>query len=236
MPRFWEIDFFRGVAICMMVLFHFLWDLNYFGFLQGDIYSGFWGLFQKATMSLFLLVAGVVLAISRQNNPAAYTTKSLGRGATVFSLGLLITAFTLIFFPGQFIYFGILHLIGASIVLSVPFAGMKKINALLGASIIAIPALYDIRSIGQPMLVWLGFAQPMQTLDFSPVFPWFGVVLIGIALGNFFYEKGGRRVALPEPKNSAAGFLQLLGKHSLLIYFTHQIILYPLVSGLNFLA
>ena len=52
--RLWEIDFFRGIAISMMVWFHFLWDLNYFEIINVSLYSGFWGLFQKATAGLFL--------------------------------------------------------------------------------------------------------------------------------------------------------------------------------------
>ncbi|MBE3036638.1 MAG: DUF1624 domain-containing protein, partial [Candidatus Atribacteria bacterium] len=28
--RFWEIDFLRGIAIIMMVLYHLLYNLHYF--------------------------------------------------------------------------------------------------------------------------------------------------------------------------------------------------------------
>nr|HIK01074.1 DUF1624 domain-containing protein [Candidatus Undinarchaeales archaeon ERR594346 U_76725] len=29
--RLWEIDALRGIAISAMIIFHFLFDLNYFG-------------------------------------------------------------------------------------------------------------------------------------------------------------------------------------------------------------
>ena len=64
MQRFWELDTLRGIAIIMMVLFHFLWNLNYFGFVEVSLYSGVWGLFQKATAGLFLLLVGTVLTIN----------------------------------------------------------------------------------------------------------------------------------------------------------------------------
>ena len=67
MARFWELDFLRGIAISMMVLFHFLWDLNYFNLINIQLYEGFWGLFQKATALFFLLLVGALIAINKSN-------------------------------------------------------------------------------------------------------------------------------------------------------------------------
>lgn len=229
MPRFWEIDFARGLAVAMMVIFHFVWDLNYFGFVQGDIYSGFWGMFQKATVTIFLLVVGITLAISYQKYKQYYWLHSIKRGATVFGFGFLITALTFIFFREKFIYFGILHLIGVSIVLSIPFAGKKYLNLILGATALALPLVYNLSNINQPLLVWLGFSTPLPTLDYLPVFPWFGIVLIGLFFGNLFYKNAERIMNVMQPKHPAIDSLKLLGTNSLLIYLIHQAILFPLV-------
>lgn len=229
MPRFWEIDFARGLAVAMMVIFHFAWNLNYFGFIQENIYAGFWGLFQKATVTIFLLVVGTTLSISYSKNKKGYRLHFLKRGALVFCLGLLISAFTFIFFREKFIYFGILHLIGASIILSIPFAGRWNLNLLFGMIVLALPFVYNLQSIEEPLLVWLGFSTPFATLDYSPVFPWFGIILIGLSLGELLYPNAKRRIKIDEPKNLIMGFLKLLGTNSLLVYFTHQAILFPLV-------
>ena len=45
--RFWEIDFARGLAVIGMIIFHALWQLNYFGYTTLSLYSGWLGLFQK---------------------------------------------------------------------------------------------------------------------------------------------------------------------------------------------
>ena len=45
--RFWEIDFARGIAIIMMIIYHLVFDLNYFGFISVNMYNGFLGIFQK---------------------------------------------------------------------------------------------------------------------------------------------------------------------------------------------
>lgn len=39
--RFWEIDVLRGVAIVMMVIYHFLWDLHSLGGYDIALRSGF---------------------------------------------------------------------------------------------------------------------------------------------------------------------------------------------------
>ena len=116
--RYFELDALRAIAIIMMVVFHLLWDLNYFGFTNAEMYFGFWGIWQKITAGLFLLLVGIVLNISwnRRKNALHF----LKRGIVIFCGGLLITAFTLIAFPEQFIYFGVLHLIGVSIILAMP--------------------------------------------------------------------------------------------------------------------
>jgi len=54
--RFWEVDFLRGMAIVLMVLFHLAYDLNYFGVQQIEVSSGFWFYLARFTASLFLLL------------------------------------------------------------------------------------------------------------------------------------------------------------------------------------
>ena len=39
--RIWELDFFRAIAIILMVIFHIVYDLNEFVGLDIDYLSGF---------------------------------------------------------------------------------------------------------------------------------------------------------------------------------------------------
>ncbi len=229
MPRFWEIDFARGVAIVMMVLFHLAWDLSYFGFISTNLYSGFPGLFQKATAGLFLLMAGISLAVRRSSKKEAGALDEVREGAMIFGAGMLLTLATFIFYREQFIYFGILHLIGVSRVLAIPLLGKKYPDIVLGLAIIAIPALVQLQYLQIQMLVWLGLAVPSPTLDFFPVLPWFGAVLIGLGLGNILFENGKAKFPVAKPGARIFGFVELLGRNSLAIYFAHQLVLFPLV-------
>ena len=62
--RFWEVDSLRGLAIIMMVTYHFIFDLTFFGVFPFDIYSGFWWFFARITALTFIFLMGVSLTLS----------------------------------------------------------------------------------------------------------------------------------------------------------------------------
>jgi uncharacterized membrane protein len=63
--------------------------------------------------------------------------------------------------------------------------------------------------------------------------PWFGVALLGVAFGKIAYANGARRFALPELGSSApVRVLRFLGRHSLVIYLVHQLVLQAVLIGL----
>ncbi len=61
-----------------------------------------------------------------------------------------------------------------------------------------------------------------MSVDYEPLFPWFGVVLAGLGLGLILYPGGVRSFSLPEIPVRWERVLTLPGKHSLLIYIVHQ--------------
>jgi uncharacterized membrane protein len=60
------------------------------------------------------------------------------------------------------------------------------------------------------------------TEDHVPLLPWFGVVLVGVALGAALPRA---RVALDRMGRLSPRWLGWLGRHSLLIYLVHQPVL-----------
>ncbi len=229
--RFFEIDFIRGIAILMMIVFHILWDLRYFGFVGVNPYEGFWGVFQIITLSLFLFLAGMMIALGAQKK-VNYALHFVKRGFIVGAAAGLVSLATFIFFPGEFVYFGVLHLIAFSIIISIPVARLKLPVLLAGIFFILAPLFFDLKSSAIDWLVWAGFSAPTPALDFVPLFPWFGVVLLGVFFGNVLFKKGKRAYDLPEfLKNKRFWVFErigFLGRHSLLIYLIHQ----PIIFGL----
>src|SRR3989344_2231938 len=125
--RFWAIDFARGLAVIGMIIFHALWQLNYFSYTTLSLYSGWLGLFQKTIAITFLLLAGIGLTLSA-NRRDDYNSWFVKRGLFIFGLGMLITTFTFLFFREGLIFFGVLHLIGASIILGIAFGNVLYKN------------------------------------------------------------------------------------------------------------
>ena len=229
--RFWELDAARGLAVVLMIVFHFVWDLNRLGFVGGDVYAGFWGLWQKATATLFLLVVGVTLVAARPEKPVEVVPKMLGRAARVFAAGLLVSLVSWIFFPDFFIYFGVLHLIGIAVVLSIPLLDFKKANLALAAILLGLWASIGFWRVNVPALGVLGLGSVPPTLDFFPLIPWLAPVWAGIALGNYWLRSQKRVVRLAPFKNRFSNLFQWLGQNALAIYFIHQVILLGLFWG-----
>ena len=237
--RFWEVDFLRGMAIVMMVLFHLAYDLNYFGAQRIEVASGFWFYLARFTASLFLLLVGVSLTLSHSRarllgQEDRFRFLLMKRSLWIFSLASGVTLVTYLFIGRGFILFGVLHLIGISLLLAYPFLRLHGVNFLFGLSFILVGLFLQSLSVDFPWLIWLGLA-PMNfySVDYFPLLPWFGVILIGVAFGDLFYQGYSRRIPMPDLAGSSlVRWIAFLGRNSLAIYLAHQ----PVLIGLLYLG
>jgi uncharacterized membrane protein len=233
--RFWEVDAARGVALLMMVAYHLAYDLDNFSGYAIRSTSEFWALFADVTAFAFVFLVGVSLAISFSREERAGKggwgsfSKYLRRGLRIFAYGMLIT---LAFWALDYgvVLFGILHLIGASVVLAYPFMRLRFLNAVLGLAAIAAGAYVEaerfvVGGVAGILLAPLGVVpEGLFMPDYRPLLPWFGVVLLGLFAGNVVYL-AWKKKSPPSPAPPAAAPLAFLGRHTLLIYLIHQPIL-----------
>jgi uncharacterized membrane protein len=243
--RFWEVDAARGVAIIMMIGYHSTYDLDILGGYDIQSTSGYWAHFADVTAGLFLFLVGVSLAISRARTTLTgwrLFGKYLARGLRILAYGMVLTCVFLALGMGV-VAFGILHLIGVSIILAYPFLRLRFTNLVLGPLIFASGQYILAQDLYSQSFWLLPFGvvpEGMIMPDYRPLLPWFGVVLIGLFFGNFVYGDG-RRPAIAEDKAPVlARPLLPLGKNSLFIYLIHQPIIIVLLAalgivGLNFL-
>jgi len=234
--RFWEIDLLRGIAILMMIVFHLFYDLNYFNIYKIDLYSGFSLIFVYLIGTTFFLLVGISLTLSYSRTKNNLTKKQmqlkyLKRGFGIFCLGLLVTLATWIYLGGNgFVVFGVLHCIGLSIILAYLFLPFRYQNLILGIVLISAGMILKNFTFDFNWLLWLGFTpSTFYTVDYYPLLPWFGVVLIGIFVGNSLYQNNLRKFNLKDHSQFIAiRFTCFLGRHSLIIYLIHQ----PILIGL----
>ena len=236
--RLWEIDFLRGIAVVMMIVFHFLYDLNYFAGHSLALWTGFWWIFARATATIFVFLVGISLHLSYSRakvklSESGLTRKYVKRGFRVFGWGLLITGLTWLLLGGVgTIWFGVLHLIGISIILARPLLKYRMLNLILGLVFVVVGLNLATMVFGFPWLLPLGLMPAsFYTLDYTPILPWFGIVLLGLFTGKVIYPVG-RLKTRKKPRPAAprtARPVCFIGMHSLLIYLLHQPVLIGLI-------
>ncbi len=225
------MDALRGAAVVAMILYHLSYDVAFFGLFDVGVFRDGLGLYAgRAIGASFIFLAGLSLTLSYARSAKNLSPgrslygKFLKRGARIFSYGMAITLATWLLVPEEMIVFGILHLIGFSVAATYPLLRLKLANAALGAGVILVGVSLPEVRVGHPWLAWLGVEPDFFMIDYWPIFPWFGVALLGVCAGNLLYPHGRRRYGLP-PDPPAARGLAFLGRHSLPIYLLHQPVL-----------
>ena len=216
------IDALRGTAVCLMIVYHFAFDLRAYGITSSDFANDpFWLSFRALIVTSFMGLVGVSLVLAE--HAGATPAHFWRRIAVIAACAMLVTLANWIAFPQTFIYFGILHAITVASVLVSPLMRRPLAALLMGAAVVAAGIAWSNPWFDPRPRSWIGFvATKPATEDFVPLAPWAGVAAIGIAVGHRLVRHGFRALA---PLERAPRWLRWLGRHSLLVYMAHQPIL-----------
>ena len=227
--RFWEIDALRGLAVLAMIAFHFAWDWAY----VNDGRLGDASRYASGMIAgTFITLLGLSIALDRARVRAAGGSQWRRTGHRFLLIGgsaAVVTLATWLFLPGEFVFFGILHLLAACTVLVALSAPLGAVaNAFLGLALLVIGWSTLLDAPG-PGALWsvAGWWAPRATVDWYPLAPWAGFAFLGLALGLTLYAGGRRRFSLRDLSAPTAP-LRFLGRHALPIYLVHQLLLLPL--------
>ena len=216
------MDALRGLAVCLMVLHHFLYDLC--AFLGAP-----WWLFTNPVFDvlhyffagLFIFLSGISSDFSRSN---------LKRGAKAMALALGITLVT--YFMNMTIVFGVLHLLASCMLLFGLTRGFWEalpawvLPVLCLALIFLTAPCADGVTTQTPQLWLFGFTTPdFASADYFPLLPGFGWFLLGAVIGRTAYRKKQSLLPRVNAANPVIRFFSFCGRHSLLIYMLHQPVL-----------
>lgn len=229
--RIYLLDVARGIALVAMAIYHFAWDLEFFGWLApATTLNGGWLYFARIIASSFLFLVGVSLVLAHQRDirwPAFWRrfTQVAGAAAAIS----LVTWFAI---PGGFIFFGILHAIALFSLIGLVFVRLHWLVPLVFAlAILLIWRGYSHELFAHQALWWVGLAPiAPQANDYVPTFPWLAAVLVGIACGQLL-EAGNCWIKLGKLRivGKAERPLTFIGRHSLIFYLVHQPLLMALI-------
>lgn len=238
------IDAFRGITILSMIGFHTCWDLYYFnmGITASFLQSRGAHIWQQSICWSFIILSGYCFHLGHHH---------LKRGLMSLVGGILITIVTLIVLPEERDVFGVLWMLGTSMLLMIPLDKILPKNRVAGIIGLLISGLlfFVTRDInkgflgfegfelvklpsglykGYPM-TFLGFTdQSFYSSDYFSVMPWFFLFCFGYflkpVLENTFFEK---KILTKKCKP-----FELIGRHSFLIYMLHQVVIYGVVWGI----
>ncbi|MFO1184665.1 MAG: heparan-alpha-glucosaminide N-acetyltransferase [Bauldia sp.] len=215
-----------------MVVYHFAWDLSNANLIAVDVgVDPAWRWFAHLIAGTFLAIVGISLVLASEGGidwPSYFR-----RLALIVAGAAGVSATTWLVFPDAFVFFGILHAIAFASVAALPFLALPAwLAAAAGALCLAAPAFLAIPAFNTPLLLWLGlYTVPPASVDFVPVFPWFGVTLLGVAAARFALAwRPATAWARPLPPGWLPQGLRLLGRWSLVIYLVHQPLLFGVVG------
>jgi uncharacterized membrane protein len=231
--RLMLLDIARGVALAAMAIYHFTWDLEYFGYAEiGTTLKPGWIFFARSIASSFLFLVGVGLWLAHSRQ--LHLQKFLFRLAKVTAAAVVISLATWFAMPQGFIFFGILHSIALGSVLALPLLRLPwLINAAIALFFIIGAIYFRNAFFDEPWWYWTGLSATLpHSNDYEPVFPWFGVIMLGVVAArlakthDFF-----NWLAKWNPANLASTVLAFLGRHSLATYLIHQPLLFGMLYG-----
>lgn len=223
--RVYTVDLMRFSAIVLMVIFHFIYDLKFFGWVPSEIPDGAgWREFRYVILTLFFLCVGFSLA-------AVHGSKFQQKHFVKRLIQLILasaaaTLSSLIMAPQNWIFFGVLHFIAVASLLCVGFSGFPKTALIVGIAIIVVYNLGWVSGVWpfQPIRHLL----PGYTNDYVGLFPWTGVVLLGIWLAYQTWFLNDPAKSFPRSK-----IVLFASKHSLIIYLIHQPILFAIFGAIS---
>ena len=233
--RFDRLDALRGVAIVWMACFHFAFDLNHFGLLtprQNFYADPFWTLQRICIVSLFMFCAG--LGQSAAVHAGQSWPRFWRRWAQVAACALLVSAGSALMFPRSWISFGVLHGFALMLIVCRVAAPLRGWLWPLGLLALLLPQWVQHPFFDSRWTNWVGLVtRKPVTEDYAPMLPWLGVMLWGMAAGQWLlaHRAGWLAGGMSGGMSAALRPLATLGRWSLSFYMVHQPVLIGALLG-----
>ena len=250
MKRYHILDKIRGITLCSMILYHAVWDLVYiFGKDWAWYQSKFAYVWQQSICWSFILLSGFCFSLGK---------RKWRRGFIVLGAGALVSVVTQIFMPEQSIRFGVLTMLGSSmliltfiekvITMSLHIKVWEPKHPLLG-TVAAFGAFFLTRGINERYLGfegiylrklpdelyqngdWMTYIGFMSEDFYSTDYFSMMPWFFLFLTGYFIYFLIGKMMWLERGTSHRlrGGMFSFMGRNSLIIYLLHQPLIYAVL-------
>jgi len=218
MNRLLALDNIRGIAFILMLIHHLFYftdfSNNYSTYYSNNIIISNIG---KIARTLFIFLVGYSMVYSYKEKN--YLKKRIKNSLKILFHALLITIITFIYFPNNYIRFGILHFIGTITLLLgliVPFSLNGKLYYILLILFYCLDKYqYNLPKMNSFIDLILYDSQNIGMMDYFPLISWTPIVLLGMIAASNNLDK-----ILIENN-----LLTMIGQNSLNLYTGHIFII-----------
>jgi len=222
--RLYIIDFIRGCAIIMMVIFHIFLSFNLFNNTNYNLNTGILNLFGIISRNIFIFLSGISLYLSYKNSKKKqFLRKQINRLISIFIFSVIVTILSYTVLPNKYIIFGILHYMFVSLlilVLYLNFFNTKYLYNFLGLALLfknielSPDIIFNNNYFNNYFGHTLGFNPYYKnTIDYFPLKNWLYKSILGIIFASYISLE--KKTNINYFKNNS---ITKLGKNSLFIY------------------
>ena len=240
--RIWQLDFVKGIAIIAVIIANYSFALYYFGIIEQTENWFYWWLFPRMAAGTFVVVSGISLWLSYLKNQTL--TKQAKRSMILLLIAAVVTLATYFAINTDYVLFGIMHFMALSGLVGyfVLKLNPKISHLILGGITLMFAGLFVQMVDGQNyFFMWLGFVPyEYHAVDYFPLMPWFGLTMIGIAIGKTIFSRGAG-VSITdklrnEKRNRAIESFCLIGRNTLAAYMLHIPVLFAVIYLIKILT
>jgi len=216
MSRDETLDFIKGIAVILMIIYHF------FSLIDAKINTSY-------TSHPYFLITGnlsrIIFIFLLGYNFKGNKNK-IDRIIYMLFLSLLINFTTILIYPNNFVRFGILHFMTISLILLSYLTKIYNVFPFISGIIVFMIYIFVLnkKSSKNVILTSIGYKPNYSTMDYFPIFKWFWLVGLG-----YLISKNMKKPKNKTFKNKILKGISFLGKKSLIIYVVH----FPIIFGLH---
>lgn len=260
--RIFELDVLRGLCIILMLVDHTMYDLMMFDTFAVNAHIinnpfmnwlsdtaekwWFWDVrlhVRNIVFFTFVGVSGISTSLTRSNNVRFI---KMTAAAMIISLGSMI--FDRVFYFDSQVYFGVLHLLAASLLIYILLSKIddnKWLYLAVGVALIAMGLVihiggmdknahlfYDTIPYASKFNYKVVVGLEMIGSDCYGIVPYSGIFLVGAFLGKLLYKD--KRSVFPKLRRGWSRTFEFAGRNAIWFYVAHQPIIFIILIVMSF--